>query len=92
MAAIERPSASEGERRSAEWVAGRLRELGAEDVAVEPYRGAPHYGPSHAILFALGALGRRLPARCCASPCSSSIHRPPRGCCAAGCPAARART
>ncbi len=59
---MERPSASEGERRSAEWVAGRLRELGAEDVAVEPYRGAPHYGPSHAILFALGALGRRLPA------------------------------
>jgi len=43
-------------------VARRLREVGAEDVTVEPYRGAAHYGPSHALLFALGALGRRLPA------------------------------
>jgi hypothetical protein len=34
--------------------------VGAEDVAIEPYRGAAHYGLSHAPLFVLGALGSRL--------------------------------
>jgi hypothetical protein len=32
---IERPSASEGERHAAEWLAGELREAGARDVVVE---------------------------------------------------------
>ncbi len=65
-------SASEGERRSAEWVAGRLRELGAEDVAVEPYRGAATTAPRTPLLFALGALGSAPPGRRWPSPCSSS--------------------
>ncbi len=29
-------------------------------MRIEPYRGAAHYGPSHAPLFVLGALGSRL--------------------------------
>ncbi|HEX8087032.1 MAG TPA: M28 family peptidase [Solirubrobacteraceae bacterium] len=33
-----RGSADAGERAAAEWVAGRLREEGVEDVALEPYR------------------------------------------------------
>jgi hypothetical protein len=37
LAAFERPSASEGERRAAEWIAGRLGELGCT-VAVEQER------------------------------------------------------
>jgi Peptidase family M28 len=41
LAAFERPSASEGERRAAEWIAARLRELGCE-AAVE--RGRAHGG------------------------------------------------
>ncbi|HSF02048.1 MAG TPA: hypothetical protein VLA62_03490, partial [Solirubrobacterales bacterium] len=36
LAAIHRPTASQGERVAAEWVAGRLRELGAADARVEP--------------------------------------------------------
>lgn len=35
LTAIERPSASEGERRAAEWLAARLREAGAREVRVE---------------------------------------------------------
>jgi hypothetical protein len=35
LTAIERPSASEGEREAAEWLAAELREAGARDVVVE---------------------------------------------------------
>jgi hypothetical protein len=35
LAAIDRPSASEGERRAAEWLAAGLREAGARDVTIE---------------------------------------------------------
>ena len=35
LAGMTRDSAGAGERASAEWAAGRLRELGAEDVRVE---------------------------------------------------------
>jgi hypothetical protein len=35
LCAIERPSASQGERRAAEWLAGELREAGARDVRIE---------------------------------------------------------
>ncbi|MGZ5387685.1 MAG: M28 family peptidase [Solirubrobacterales bacterium] len=35
LTAIERPSASEGERRAAEWLAARLREAGARGVTIE---------------------------------------------------------
>jgi hypothetical protein len=62
LAAIERGSASPGERRSAEWVAARLREQGAEDVRLEEfgYQGTfAHAQALHLAAGALAALGRR---------------------------------
>src|SRR5918992_89802 len=38
LASIHRPTASPGEREAAEWVAGRLRELGAAEARVEAER------------------------------------------------------
>jgi acetylornithine deacetylase/succinyl-diaminopimelate desuccinylase-like protein len=38
LAAYERPSASEGERRAAEWLAGELRAAGCRDVRMEEER------------------------------------------------------
>jgi hypothetical protein len=64
LAAIERGSASPGERRSAEWVAGRLREQGAEDVSLETFRYQGTFAHAQALHFAAGAAaalgGRRL--------------------------------
>src|SRR4051794_41810813 len=40
ICAFERPSASEGERRAAEWLADELREAGAHNVRVEEEPGA----------------------------------------------------
>jgi hypothetical protein len=63
---IPRPSASEGERRAAEWVLGKLRELGAEPrIEAEPAHGT-YWWPLGigAVLGVLGGLaglrGRRL--------------------------------
>jgi hypothetical protein len=53
---IERPSASEGERRAAEWVVGKLRALGAEPrIEAEPAHGT--YWWPLGVGAALGALG-----------------------------------
>jgi hypothetical protein len=53
LAAIERPSASEGEARAATWIAERLRSHGCDaSVDVEPA-----YGDFWKPLFALNALG-----------------------------------
>ncbi|HET9162586.1 MAG TPA: M28 family peptidase [Solirubrobacterales bacterium] len=53
---IERPSASEGERRAAEWLVGRFAELGAEArIEAEPAHGT--YWWPLGIGAALGALG-----------------------------------
>jgi hypothetical protein len=62
LAAIERGSATPGERRSAEWVAERLREQGARDVRLEEfgYQGTfAHAQAAHFAVGALAALGRR---------------------------------
>jgi hypothetical protein len=53
LAAIERPSASEGEARAAGWIAERLRSLGC-DVAVDE---EPAYGHFWRPLLALSGLG-----------------------------------
>jgi hypothetical protein len=62
LAAIERGSASPGEQRSAEWVAGRLRQEGAVDVRIEPFGYQGTFAWAQGIHFAVGALaalGRR---------------------------------
>jgi hypothetical protein len=57
LAAIDRPSASEGEREAAEWIAQRLRELGCEQVVVEEERAHGTYWWPLGLLTALSALG-----------------------------------
>jgi hypothetical protein len=62
LAAMKRGSASAGERRSADWLAARLREQGGEDVRVEPFPYQGTFAHAQALHFALGAvaaLGRR---------------------------------
>ncbi len=56
LAAFERPSASEGERRAAEWIAERLRTLGCS-VSVEQERAHGGYWWPLGLANALGALG-----------------------------------
>jgi hypothetical protein len=62
LAALTRDSAGPGERASAEWVAGRLREAGARDVRVEAYRGRSTYGWAWLTYLAAGVLGPRAAA------------------------------
>jgi hypothetical protein len=62
LASFERPSASDGERRAAEWIAARLRELGCE-TAVERERAHGGYwwpiGLANVLAVAGGMLARR---------------------------------
>ena len=58
----ERPSASEGERRAAEWIAGELRELGFE-TAVEEERAHGTYWWPVGIFAVLGAIAGLLRRR-----------------------------
>jgi hypothetical protein len=60
LAAMERRSASAGERASAEWIAARLREAGAQDVALQEFRYQHTYAWAQAAHFAAGMLGSRL--------------------------------
>jgi Peptidase family M28 len=65
LASYPRPSASEGERRAAEWLAGELREAGCRSVRVEEERAHGGYWWPLGILNALPLLasrGGRLPA------------------------------
>jgi hypothetical protein len=62
LAGMERGSATAGERRSAQWVAGRLRQQGAEEVRLEPFRYQHTFAHAQAAHFGIGvlaALGRR---------------------------------
>jgi len=61
LAALDRRSASAGERQSAAWCARRLEEAGAEEVELRPFRYQHSFGLAHALHFAAAALGR-LPA------------------------------
>jgi hypothetical protein len=76
LASFERPSASEGERRAAEWIAERLRELGA-DARVEAERAHGTYwwplGLLCALAGAAGLTGRRLPALAAGSFAAAAI-------------------
>ena len=62
LAAIERPSASEGERQAAEWIAARLTELGAP-ARVEQERAHGSYWWPLGLLAAVGALSGALARR-----------------------------
>ena len=53
---MERGSAGAGERLSARWVADRLRQAGAEQVTVEPYRYQGTFAGAQGAHFAAGAL------------------------------------
>ncbi|MEZ5078692.1 MAG: M28 family peptidase [Solirubrobacterales bacterium] len=57
LAAIERGAGSDGERRSAEWIAERLAAAGAADVQLRPFRYQGTYAGAHAAHFAFGMLG-----------------------------------
>jgi hypothetical protein len=63
LASYERPSASEGERRAAEWLAGELRDAGCREVRVEEERAHGGYWWPLGLLNAASALaalvGRR---------------------------------
>jgi hypothetical protein len=60
LAAMRRQSAGAGERFAAGWIAGRLREAGVQDVAVEPFRGQRHFGPVQALHGLAGLVAARL--------------------------------
>jgi Peptidase family M28 len=66
LAAFERPSASEGERRAAEWLADELRGAGCRDVRVEEERAHGGYwwpiGLANAAALVGAARGRRAAA------------------------------
>jgi hypothetical protein len=66
LAAFERPSASAGERRAAEWLAGELLAAGCRDVRVEEERAHGGYwwplGLLNVAALAAAALGRRAAA------------------------------
>ena len=65
LASFERPSASDGERRAAEWIAGRLRQEGCTARVEEERAHGTYWWPLGLLcaLAGLGALsGRRVPA------------------------------
>jgi Peptidase family M28 len=57
LSGIERGCATEGEGRSAQWVASRLADAGAIDVRTQEFRYQGTYAGAHAIHYALGMLG-----------------------------------
>lgn len=59
LAAMERRSASPGERASAEWIAHRLHEAGARDIRLQEFRYQHSYAPAQGVHFAAGLLGSR---------------------------------
>ncbi|MGE4426132.1 MAG: M28 family peptidase [Solirubrobacteraceae bacterium] len=60
LAAMTRDSAGPGERRSAAWIADRLRAVGATDVRTEPYRFTPTYTHAYALHAAAITAGAAL--------------------------------
>lgn len=57
LCAVERDSAGVGERAAAEWIAGRLRGVGAAAVELREFRYQRTYAGAHAAHFGLGMLG-----------------------------------
>lgn len=63
LAAIDRPSASPGEHRSAQWAAARLEAAGAAEVEVETFRYHPQHATVHALHAGLGLAALRIGRR-----------------------------
>ncbi len=59
LAGMVRDSAGPGERTSARWIAGRLREAGALEVRVEPFRYQSTYAGAHALHLVGGLAAAR---------------------------------
>ncbi len=77
LASYERESASPGERRAAEWLAGELREAGCHDVRVEEERAHGGYWWPLGLLnagSALAAVLGRLPAALVGGAASAAIY------------------
>jgi Peptidase family M28 len=55
LAAFDRRTTSSGERRSAEWISHRLKDIGATDIAVTEFRSQSSWAPANAA-YALAAL------------------------------------
>src|SRR4051812_1844898 len=62
LSAIERPSASEGEREAAEWIAGRFRDAGLE-TTIERERAHGGFWWPIGLLNAIALVGARLRSR-----------------------------
>ena len=85
LAGMVRDSAGPGERASAEWAAGRLRELGAEDVSGRALPLPVHVRPAPRARTSRRARWPRWPAtgcwrRRCSPPSSSTSAGAPSGC------------
>jgi hypothetical protein len=63
LSAIERRAATPGDRASADWVAGRMREIGLEDVRIEPFRCHSTWAIPYGAHNLLGLLAATLPRR-----------------------------
>jgi acetylornithine deacetylase/succinyl-diaminopimelate desuccinylase-like protein len=77
LASYERPSASDGERRAAEWLAGELRGAGCRDVRVEEERAHGGYWWPLGLLnagSALAAMLGRLPAALVGGLASAAVY------------------
>src|SRR3954470_8064828 len=77
LASYERESASAGERRAAEWLAGELREAGCRDVRVEEERAHGGYWWPLGLLNAgsvLAALLGRLPAALVGGAAAAAVY------------------
>lgn len=74
LAAMERRSASPGERRSAEWLAGRLRDAGAADVRLQTFRYQHEYSSAHGLHCAAGIGAAALSSAPLALAAAASFH------------------
>ncbi len=74
LAAIERGSASPGEHRSAEWIAGRLLQEGATDVRIEPFEYQGTFAHAQAVHFAAGTLAALARSRLLAAAALASFE------------------
>jgi hypothetical protein len=77
LSVIERRATTEGERRSAEWVAGALRKAGAREIRLTPYSGHSTWAiavGTHTVLALAASIGRGLVARILAAATVASFE------------------